>query len=84
MPMIYTVNKFDYPRRKNRIAWYVEILCAELQKKDKIRAEDVDKFWGEVDRIKKEKLPFNWQRERINAEARGCLDKLMKNRGERI
>ena len=77
MPKIYTKHIFDYPRRKKRIAWYVEVLCAELQKKDKIKAEDVDRFWGEVNRIKKEKLPFPWQREYMDTEARECLNKLL-------
>lgn len=37
--------------------WYVEVLCNELRKRDKIKSEDIESFWKEVNRLK-EKLPF--------------------------
>lgn len=79
MPRIYKSNIFDFPRRKKRIAWYVEVLCAELLKQDEIRSEDIGSFWKEVNRIKEEKLPFSWQRHNMEAEAREGLTNLLSN-----
>ena len=81
MPLVYTRHIFDYPRRKKRIAWYVEVLCAELMKQDEIKSEHIESFWKEVNRIKKEKLPFPWQRENMDTEAREGLNRLLKKSG---
>jgi len=75
MPKIYARQIFDYPRRKKRIAWYVEVLCNELRKQEEIKSEDIESFWEEVDRLK-EKLPFPWQRENMDMEAREGLGRL--------
>jgi hypothetical protein len=39
---------FDHPRRHNRLAWYVEVLCLRLLKLEQISEEDIEGFWGEV------------------------------------
>ncbi len=84
MPKSYNSYVFDFPRRRKRIAWYVEVLCAELMKQDEMKSEDVEDYWKEVNRIREDRLPFPWQRDNMDVEAREGLDRLMKSRGERI
>lgn len=74
MVKFYVANLFDFPRRKRRLGWYVEALCAQLLKKDEITHEDISIFWSEIKGIK---LPFAWQRENLNQEAEEGLKRLL-------
>lgn len=67
---------FDFPRKKRRISWYVEILCSRLLKLDQINQEHVENFWNEIKR-KEEELPFPWQRENLRQEAKKELAELL-------
>jgi hypothetical protein len=67
---------FDFPRKKRRISWYVEILCLRLLQLDQINQDNVRSFWNEIKK-KEEKLPFPWQRENLREEAKKGLNELL-------
>ncbi|OGO19809.1 MAG: hypothetical protein A2Z15_03835 [Chloroflexi bacterium RBG_16_50_11] len=72
-------NKFDFPRKSRRIDYYIEVLCAEIMKKDEIGSEDIDNYQKEVNKIIKEKLRPNWQRENMKIAAEKGLSELLNN-----
>jgi len=71
---------FDYPRRRKRLAWYVEILCSRLRKLEQISKEDIKRFWDEV-RSKQQELPFSWQRDNLAQQAEEHLKDLLSGYG---
>ena len=78
MPKIYARGIPEFPRKRRRIAWYVEILCSELLKKDAITQEDIENFTNEAN-AKQERLPFPWQRENMKVETREGLSTLLSH-----
>ena len=70
----------DFPRRKKRLAWYAEAPCLKLLQKDQITEEDEKSFWVEIDK-KKTELPFQWQKEYLDHEAKKALDHLKAEHG---
>jgi hypothetical protein len=79
MIKIIKSNIFDFPRRRRRIACYVEVLCAELMKLDKIGSEEIESYWKEVNRIKNEKLRPHWLKENMGIEAKQGLNMMLNN-----
>lgn len=78
MVKFYNKDIFDFPRRKKRLAAYVERLCSRLLQLDEISQNDIEKFWDKIKNKQKE-LPFPWQRENLEHEARDGLNRILSN-----
>ena len=68
----------DFPRKKRRMAWYVEVLCSELRKLDQINHADLENYRDEV-RKKQMELPFQWERKNLDQQAKEGLDRLLSD-----
>jgi len=68
---------FDFPCKKRRLAWYVEILCSRLLELNQISEDNLRVFWDEIGK-KQRQLPFSWQRDNLAQEAKERLDSLLK------
>lgn len=67
---------FDY--QPKRIKHYVEELCGGLLKLDQITQTDIERFKFNI-RKKQDRLPFKWQKENMEQEAKERLDELLSN-----
>jgi hypothetical protein len=76
MVKIYSQGLFDFPKRKRRLAWHIEVLCGNLLQREIITQKDIGDFWDEV-RRRAEKYRPRWQRENLYQEAKDGLKRLL-------